>query len=155
MSGALDHSPADIVRKLIVDRGLGVLPDNHVAGATDWPVYAEEEPTAVDSCVTVYNSEDLAHAQLMHGGYQVESHGVQVLVRAILPNVGFPKARAIAVSLDAVNDVDVVLGDNTYIVYGIVRTSFLALGKEANSNRRHYSINALAGIVDRALRTIA
>ena len=148
MSGQLSHSPAEIVRGLLVGLGHGITPTGSLDDA--WPAFADEEPDNPTNCITVYETEGVSHAHLMHGGYHVENHGVQVKVRALTHPTAFVKAWAIAQAIDAANQIDVVIGASTYVVWNLMRTSFFRLGKEPNSNRRSYTINALAVIQDRA-----
>jgi len=140
MSGALDHSPADIVAQLLVDLSLGSDP----TGSSAWPVFVAREPETPDNCITVFGTASKKQGRTMNDGEVQEQHGIQVSVRSGTYPTGFAKARAIAVALDeSVRLNTVSLESATYTVYGVSRTSGpLDLGKEPTTKRNVFTINA-------------
>ena len=161
MPGALNHSPAKIVRDLLVanaPNGLALGSDPESAGT--WPVYysrrteTEESTVAAadrtpDNTITVFDSANARDAgSTMTDGERQEHHGIQIMVRSAKDGTGWAKARAIAVALDAVKLTDgyrVTIGGSTYVIDCFDRTTdVISLGKEPNSNRRLFSINLVA-----------
>ena len=139
MSGSLEESPADIIRQLLIDLSMGT------ASGT-WPIYSFWEPDTPDNCITIYHTAgDLVASHQIDGEVQ-EYHGFQVRVRSSTPEVGFTKARAIAVSMDSMIQDAVVIGANVYLIYSIVRkTDVIPIGKETPTSFRDvFTINAVA-----------
>ncbi len=144
MSGALDHSPANIVRHLLIQLSLGIEP---VAGSTtSWQVFCTGEPSNPDEVITIYGTAAKSFGRLHINGETIEKHGIQVRVRSSSPTVGGDKARAIARALDvSVLRTYVTVDDAQYLVHSITRTSdVLELGKDPDSHRYLFTINAVA-----------
>ena len=147
MSGALAHSPADIVRRLIIGLGLGE--DPAPTGTADWSVYVGAEPESPDACITVFDTEGRLAGSVQHNGDVQEYHGIQVRVRAATYPTGYAKARAIAVSLDTDVERDPVTVDGaSYCACSVARTSdVIALGQDKPASRRQvFVFNALANV---------
>lgn len=144
MSGTLSHSPADIVRYLLVQLGQGTLPSSNDA----WPVFVSSEPNLPDQAVTVYDTAGHYDGRNMRGGEKYEFHGVQIRVRGVNHQDAFQKANGLAVALDvSVNRSKVPIGVNRYMVYDVSRTSGpLNLGNEENTNRIIFTINAVVSL---------
>ncbi len=140
----LYHSPADIVRKLLVDIGQGT--DAQLGGA--WPVFATGEPDMPDSAITVYDTSGIDFGTLQPSGELAEIFGVQIRIRAAAQSPGYAKAAAIASAIDTqVYDNAVTIGTRTYRVQAFKRTSgVLGLGKEPGNKRRLFTVNALVNI---------
>ena len=134
MSGSLDHSPADILRYLLIDLGLGTLPSS--AGV--WPVYATKEPDSPDSCITVYDTEGTRDGRTMANGEVQQHYGAQVRVRAPTHALGHAKANAVAEALDKQVWLDTVtIGSSVYMVYAVSRRSGpFSLGEESPTSKR-------------------
>lgn len=144
MPGTLTHSPAQIIKKLMVDMGLGLEPPN-----VPWPIYYSSEPDAPDSVITVYDTQGLTGQRANPDGERSEFHGIQVRVRAANHGNGFLKGRAIAVAFD--QDVyleSVTIGAATYMVQAITRTSdVLVLGKDTPTSKRSlFTLNAVCSL---------
>jgi hypothetical protein len=132
------HSPAEVVRQLLVDLGCCSEPGG------DWPAFAAGEPDKPDAAVTVFDTEGVERGTVMVDGELAEFHGVQVRVRAGTHAEGWPKAREIALALDGAYMEEVTLGDATYRVQCVRRAGpILALGKERGTRRTLFTINAL------------
>ncbi len=146
MPGALLHSPADVIRQLLVDMDLGL---DYEDAKTSWAAFASGEPDLPDDCITVYDTDGRQNGRDMVGGERNEHAGFQIRVRARDHATGHGKARQIAVAIDeGVNNVQVDLEGNGYLIYAITRTGgVLALGKDApNSKRSLFTINGVASL---------
>lgn len=140
MSETLDHSPAHVVRQMLMDLG-------HCS-ASSFPAYVNYEPPTPDDCVTVFDTQGTDHGRTAPDSERQVHHGIQVRVRSQYPEAGYRKARQIALALDGVYDLGVtVVGDVTrsYVVLSVNRTSeVLSLGREvAESKRPLFVVNAL------------
>lgn len=140
MPGTLLHSPADIVRRVLIAASLGTDPPN-----TSWPIYAGSEPDSPDSVITIYDTTGVDSGRTAPDRERQEHHGIQVRIRAPNHRDGYVKSRAIAVGLDTIYQSSVTIDGTTYLVHSITRTSdVIPLGKEApSSKRRLFTINAL------------
>jgi len=141
MSGSLTHSPADIVRHLLVDQSLGTLP----SASGSWPIAAFEELSTPDDTITLYDTDPRMLGRVQPTGRQIEHHGFQVRIRSTSKPSGFTKARAIAIAMDEDISLDeVTISGSVYLVHSIGRVSgVLYLGKEKpNSHRSLFTINA-------------
>lgn len=146
MSGSLAHSPADVVRRLVIGLGHGTAP---AIPPGAWPVYIGTEPSAPDDCVTVFDTEGRIVGAVQHNGEVQEYHGIQVRVRAADYATGYAKARAIAVALDTDVERDAVtVGAGSYCACSVTRTSdVVSLGLDRPQGRRQvFTFNALANV---------
>ena len=151
MSGTLTHSPADVVRNLLIDLGLGTAP----ADGGAWPVYVAQEPNSPDSVITVYDTSGILDGRFMVSGEVQENHGFQVRVRCANTWRGYEKAQEIAVALDestslktvSVGD-DAGTGDQTYTVYAVSRKGgVISLGKDTPRTKLNlFTINAVVSL---------
>lgn len=145
MSGALSHSPADVVRYMMIDLSLGTIP---TAGGS-WPINVSVEPDSPDNCITIYDTEGIQSGSEQVGGEVQEHHGFQVRVRSPTHAVGYAKARAIAQALDTLVAYETVtISSNTYRVESVSRRGdVLVLGKDmSNTKRDLFTINYLVSI---------
>ena len=93
MSGLLAHSPAAIVRQLLIDLAIG-------SEAASWPVYATSEPDEPDACLTVYDTAGRLQGRTHPDGEVQGLDGVMIRVRAADAESGWAKANAVAIALD-------------------------------------------------------
>lgn len=145
MSGSLDHSPADVLRHLLINLSLGTLPTDEGA----WPVYATQEPDSPDNCITCIDTAGVQDGRTMTDGMMHEHYGIQVRMRATTHAVGHAKASAIAVALDQDVAMDsVVIGSDVYNVHAVSRRSGpFSIGEESpTSKRRVFTLNVIAAI---------
>lgn len=138
MAGALNHSPADVVRRLLIQLGHGVDPPTNA-----WPVYASRIPSSPDAVVRVTETADRDQGRRMNDGERAEMHGVQIMVRHAEYATGFAKAREIARSLDVdVYDETVTISGAVYNVHQVSRTTgVLSLGDEPETKRSLFTVN--------------
>ncbi len=147
MSGALTHSPADVVRQLLIDMDLAEA--STPLSPPSWSVYVGAEPDTPDSAVTIYDTEGRIAGFTNPDGEAQEYHGIQVRVRAPDYASGSERARAIAVGFDEeVNRDNVTIGAVNYCVCSVTRTSdVISLGMDKPASRRQlFTINALANV---------
>lgn len=133
MSLPLLHSPAKVVAQLLTALNIGV------------PVFATNEPTAPDACVTVYNTTPVADGRTMVDGEQQVHWGIQLRVRAADPATAFANAAALRDKLDTgVPYATVVIAPATYLVPCFAKTTLLDLGKAVPTSKRSVcTINCL------------
>lgn len=151
MSGSLAHSPADVIRHLLIGLGLGTNP----ADGEAWPVYVSSEPDRPDSVITTYDTSGRLNGRTQVDGEVQEHHGIQIRVRDANPAAGFKKANEIAIALDetvyldtvAIEDV-VGTGVSRYLVWNVSRVSgIFSLGKDVETSKRNlFTINAVVSL---------
>ncbi len=148
MSGPLTHSPADVVRTLLIDLSLATAP----SASGSWPAYVDQEPDAPDNVITVTDSAGIRQGRFMADGEVQEKHGFQIRIRSNDHYEGYEKSRDIAVALDeSVNLTTVSVGDDagtgsdSYLIQCISgRGSILRLGKDTPRTKLNlFTINAL------------
>lgn len=142
MANTLTHSPADIVRRLLIALGLGADPPS-----SSWPIFAAHEPDLPDNCITVYDTAGVAQGRSMISGELFGTSGFQVRVRAKDHTTGWTKADAIQTDMaKAVYQEVVTISGTRYLVHAIVKIGdVLALGTESPTSKRHvFTINAQA-----------
>lgn len=145
MSGALTHSPAEIVRNLLVNLGAGTLPS---AGGS-WPISADQRLDTPDNAMTINDTDGRKDGRSMPTGEVFEHPGIQIEVRAATRGAGFLKAKAVATLLDegVFNDTITVSG-KSYTITNVSRSGgVISIGKESPTSKRYlFTINAIATI---------
>ena len=147
MPGTLTHSPADVMRWLLIDMGHGTDPATEPLGL--WPAYAGGEPATPDEVITVYDTAGVIDGFTMTDGEAQERHGIQIRVRSATHRRGYNKSRAIAVALDQdVYQETVTIDGTAYLVWTATRTTdVLAIGKESPTSKRSiFTLNALVSM---------
>jgi len=143
MTGVLTHSPADIIRQLLIDLSLGT------ASGT-WPVYVSQEPDLPDNVITTFDTAGIHDGRHMPGGEVQEHNGVQIRVRSANHAAGYTKAQTIAATLDTSVKLTAVTANSVdYQVISISRRgSVIALSKNVpTSNRDVLTLNILPVII--------
>lgn len=146
MSTSLTHSPARIVRQLLVNDGQGTDP----ADDGSWPIYYNTEPDR-EGIITVVDRTGRPDGRMMPTGEQVQHHGIQVLVKGGTHDVGYTKANSIFVwmSETALNN-SLTISGSSYVVYCFHLTSpiidFEGQSEQPATRRHNFSINAVAAI---------
>lgn len=137
MAGALTHSPADILRYIIVAHGWGILPPG--SSNPDWSVFVDKEPDRPDNCITLYNTSAKYNGRV-HSGEVQEQHGIQVRVRSALSNEGYTRARGVAIELDEQLSIEsITIGGSTYSVKSFNRrTDVKPLGTDAQTPTKRF-----------------
>lgn len=134
---------ADIIRRVIIDAGLGA-----DSGET-WPVFTGFLPDEVDAAIAVYDTSGIKDGRVMTTGEQITHPGVQVRVRGpVYPEV-FKKAQDIAAELDNTFGISIDMSADSYRISSISRTGdILPMGVEMEGDRRrfNFTINAVLTI---------
>jgi len=138
VSGQLDHSPADIIAQYLDDNSIGV-----IAGTGNWAIYVGYEMDDPDDSITVYDTTPIINGRLMPTGETQQFYGVQVRIRDSGYNTAYAKANAIEVIFDAADKASVTIDSSTYLIQAIHHQGTSSIGREAETNRRLLTINAL------------
>lgn len=134
MSNTLLHTPADVVRHLIVNLGLGTLPSLD----SDWPVGVSQEPALPDNCLTVFDAgESGAQDERTMDGGMAERYPFQVRARGVDDRTAWRKLDSIRTALAAVYQQGVSISPSTYSVQAVVKIgTILSLGKDVQTSKR-------------------
>ena len=132
----MNHSPAEILRKLFIDLGLGT-------SASAWPVYVGTMPESPDNCIQISDTEPVESRRNQVTGDTAFVYGVQIMVRAST----FPLLRGKAMAVNEAMDRDVLrtsvmLDGIGYVVQAVSSGFGIPLGAEGVSKRQLRSINA-------------
>lgn len=143
------HSPAQILRQLLVDLGYCTEPSLSAA----WPGFVTTIPNTPDGAICVYDTAGVDHGRRMSDGARIERYGCQILVRAARHPTGYAKAQSIALALDQeiyreTVEMDDDDGTATYFVNTIKRTNpVFSIGQDTpQSKRKLFTINLTAAI---------
>ena len=148
MSGSLEHSPAEVIRNLLVAKGAGTMP----TASGSWPIYHSLEPDLPDKVITVYNETGIKQGRTQIDGEVQEKHGIQIRVRSSNERNGYKKARQLADLVDKQVRQDLITlanvetaGNSTYRVVCISRVGdVISLGTELSATKRHlFTLNCL------------
>ena len=139
---ALTHSPADIIRQLLVDLGLAIDPtygpDGQYTGGASWPVFAHSEPSFPDRCITVRETDAQDDGPDMHGNLYYH-HGCQLRFRDVDKNSPSAKARAVQTAIFQPENVlqrTVTVGGVSYEVWCVIPGPVLNLGYNLPGDKR-------------------
>lgn len=138
------HSPADIIRTLLITLGGGSDPESNSA----WPIFSDREPTAPDESITVYNTEGRFDGRVMTGEIQ-GPRGIQVRVRSKTPASGWAKSSLLRTLMaEGIHRDYVTVGAARYLVQSVAKIgNVIALGKESPTSQRNiFTINAVTTI---------
>ncbi len=147
MPATLIHSPADIIRYMFVNLGLGTLPEN---GGL-WPIHVGGEPSTPDKVITVYDTTGVGQGRIMFSGEIIGPQGIQVRIRAPDHVTGWLKADAVQTSMaEEVYQESVTIDGTEYLVHALVRIGdVMVLGNESpTSKRKLFTINAQVQVKD-------
>lgn len=135
------HSPANILRYLLIDLAQGTLPSD---GST-WPIHVGQEADNPDQTITVYNTEGRTDGRMMEDGEVVEFPGILVRIRSPSSETGYTKAEAIKVALDEAYRVSVTIDSTTYTIQAATRVGTVnSLGRDVQRTKMFlYTLNYL------------
>ena len=150
MSGDLEHSPADIIRKLLVDLGHATNPEDNGA----WPAFVNYSRDMADNSMVVHDTDPITHGRHQIDGETQLHYGIQVSIRAEDDPTCFRKANDIteAFDKDVLRDTVSVgdttgTGTSTYAVQAIHHSGVINVGREAEATaRRVKTINAFVSL---------
>lgn len=135
-------SAAEIIRRLLID--LDKVEDH---SASVWASFVSFLPETPKKAVCFYDTEGAPDGRIQRTGERIEHPGIQILVRAPDYSDAYEKAREIATTLDAQDDVDVAFpAAETYVVHNVSRSgTILSLGMmKVGSERFHvFTVNAI------------
>lgn len=142
----LFHTPAYIVRTMMIDMDLGAVPSTSAV----WPIYVSQEPSDPDNVITVYDTVGVKQGRIMFNGEVLERYGIQVRVRSANHVDGYVKADTVKIALD--KDVyrrKVQVDDTVYRLHAFTRPGApLSLGKQPETRRDLFTINPTVLIKD-------
>jgi hypothetical protein len=145
MSGELLHTPSEIVAQMLVDLGVADYPEDD--GLTGWVIFPTKLPELPEQAIGVIDTTGRLHRRAHVTGVIGEHYGIQFLVRgANAPVTSYIKCKELMHFIDTeVNREIVVLGDYTYRVNALTRTS-VTMPAGRDGARFLHSGNALASI---------
>ena len=145
MSGSLVHSPADVIRYLLVSLGLGTQP----SARGSWPIYVANEPDSPDSVITVQGTSGRQGGRLQVNGEIQEHQGIQIRVRDANHEDGYAKADTIKEVIDkSIRLNEVTIGSSVYLVWSVSRVGgIIELGKDVPDSKRDlFTLNAVVSL---------
>jgi Bacteriophage minor capsid protein len=142
-----EHSPADILTQLLIDRGLVTTTSpQRWQGFVD---YMPDDETIHDDIVAVFNTSGIKDGRLMQSGKSIEHPGWQIRVRSLSPTAGLVYLKLIGDHLDVVYletvTLDVAVDDISvkrvrYRIESVQKTgTVLALGVDNKDRKRRRS----------------
>lgn len=152
-SNNLQHEESVILRQLFIDGGMGG--DASLNPTVAWPVYATNEPSTPDNCISIWDTTGQVQARAMNSGQLIQKCGFQVRVRATDSLTGKVKANALQTWMaQNVYQADVTLNDAAgnnwnYVVWAIINIgNVLAIGLDKPDTQRElFTINAMVRIL--------
>ena len=136
----LTHSPANIVRWLLVNAAQATTPISNGL----WPAFHSSEPNMPDNCITVYNNGTGLVQGTTNTDNEIQEHyGIQVKVRSSNPETCYSKMQALCNYMDRqVNASSVTVSDDygtsTYVVHALTRVgTIMDLGKDVSEGKRN------------------
>lgn len=139
-------SPAEIIRKLLLDLGHGLVDGN-------WSTFVGYLPDQPANAICVYDTTGRKDGRFMATGEQLMHSGIQVMVRGkTYPDV-WSKMNTIAEALDAqINTiVEFDTAENNYKIQNISRTGTphsLGLVEEGSRRYHVFTINAITTLFE-------
>lgn len=136
MPGQLNHSPAEVLQKVLVALELCSEPptDNYSPGS--WPVFVSNEPDRPTECVTLFDTTGIFNGRTMVDGEKQGHYGIQIRLRSETYAAGFQKIYRICTTLDEMYYIVVTIEGSQYRVQCANRTNDpVSLGKQVPANR--------------------
>lgn len=131
----LEHSPAYVLMRLMIDLGFGSNPLDQV----DWPITVGQEPDKPDNCITFYNtSGELGGRSAVDGEFS-QRPGIQIRVRSQTAVVGWTKIQDLQLAMDQnVRQTEFFIDSTQYKVWMLSRKgTIFHLGTEIGASKRH------------------
>ena len=151
MANVLTHSPATIIRQLLIDLGLGVeseyTGDAYTGG--DWPVFTSIEPDAPDQVITAFDTAGRSDGRRQIDGGILTHWGFQLRFRSKDHPTGWMKADEVRRALsEDVYQTTVTVDDESYQVHAVTGIGNpIPFGKGVPGiSRLVLSLNAMAVI---------
>ena len=147
MALPLLNSPADILRWLLIDMGLGSEPA--IPQVLPWPVFATNEPDEPENCLTCFDTEGQPDGRTQPDGEYQQHYGIQIRCRSGNHPTGYQQLQAIAIALDqTVNMATVLITPASYVVWVVDRRGdVIPIGKDVPKTKRSiFTVNVVAAI---------
>lgn len=145
-----DHSPADIIRHLLVNQDQGILPENWNGVSRDeWPISCNAVLPNPDRTIATIDTEGNDEGSFQWDGDLQGQNGVQFQIRADTFQQGWRKVNLLFnFTSKGVYDVRVDIDETTYLVHSITPTSdALPIGNETPTSKRQlFTLNLLTSI---------
>lgn len=140
------HSPADIVRGVLIDLGAASSPD--ISPRTAWPAFSGKEPDSPDEVITLYDTQGFSDGRFMIDGELFSHPGIQLRVRSKDTPRGYSKASQLRSALAGILNAELTIGANSYVLHCVAKISdVIALGDESpQSKRQLFTVNAVASV---------
>lgn len=138
------HSPAEILRSVLVTLGLGTDPSSN----GNWPIYVRNEPNKPDNCITIYDTLGTDDGRSMIDGEVWHHEGLQIRVRSADYPTGWEKARTIKVAIaQSINFTATTVDSSHYTIYCCAKIGdILPIGNEQTSKRELFTINCVVAL---------
>lgn len=147
MSGTLHHSPAEIIRQLLIDAGVVEDLASGTADNSDWTCFVNSHPELPDNSVCIYNTTAVGHGREQINGETQKHYGIQVRVRGEVVDSTYVKARDILDQFESVLRAAVTIGASSYLVQAVhIAGDILDIGYDGASGRRLFTLNAKTDI---------
>ena len=140
----MTHSPADVMRWLLIDLGIGTAPEDEGS----WPIQDSNEPDLPDNLITVYDTAGITDGRVQRTGETAEHKGFMVQIRSTDKPTAWAKAEAIKTAMDeSILNLLVTVDTSEYVIYSVTRHSGpVSLGREPSTNRFLFTINAVVSL---------
>jgi len=140
----LGVSPASIIADYIINT-LGKM--SYSSDKAAWPLFISHLPDGDDvrtDCGAIFDTPGINDGRMMTGEWP-QHPGIQLRIRSQVYETAYAKMEDIANSLDAVNNISIIIGVEEYEIQNIRRTSaIINLGmEEGTKRRRNLTINFL------------
>lgn len=143
----MTHSPANVMKWLLVALGVGTSPE--LSPLQAWPLYDSSEPGQPDNCITLYDTQGTDDGRSMLDGKLWQHHGFQVRVRSTDQPTGQLKADAVRLCLSqTIYHNSVNRQGKTYRVWNCAKIGqTIYIGKDKpRSERSLFTINATVAL---------
>lgn len=144
MSSSYPHSPAMILRAVLIQKLQGTLPTDRL----EWPITVGQMPDKPDELIAIFDTSGQLDGRT-HADGVVHSHpGIQIRVRSNLYPTGYAKANQLRIALQQIlGDVVQIESSSYTVLVGSKIGDILSLGKSEEVNKRDlFSINAQLAI---------
>lgn len=141
---ALLYSPADLLSRLLVQRGQGG--DPLASPLPLWPVYTNSEPAFPEELITVYDQQPRPDARDMTSGEHALHYGFEIRLRGGDQPTVFRRAEALRFwLLTKVQNMTITTPEATYLVPCVADVTLRGMGRDVPGSKRiRY---AIAGVI--------
>ena len=146
MPQTLTHSPAQIIRKLLLDQGLA-------SSSGDWQCFYGKEPNSPDNVLSVFGTAGKGFGSAMVNGELMGHEGFQIRVRGKDYRTAFRRADKIQTELAEVVYQQVVTIEEDSVIYQYLIAAIGGVGDvldngadDTPASRHVFTINCTASI---------